>query len=244
MNKKQFAIVLCVMGVATSALAISGKVHVRTVTSVVRSAFTSQLKVNASSQPLNASSPNSNPANMATSANQTNVSLEESTQTMNVPTHIIYGILFREIAAFKEKAKKREEERMSATFLREHHKKKFKLDDQKDKELERVALQADSEANKIDKEAKKVIGDIRARHPDGAIRPGERLPLPPSQLGTLQRQRNQVVLDAREQLRQAFGEVEFQRFDEAVRQDIVSKLKPVVNAPRRSASAPRPEQPR
>lgn len=156
----------------------------------------------------------------------------EDAQATDAPKHVVYGLLFREVASFKKIAREKELKGEDGSFLHRHHKENLKLDDAQAEALRKVAEETDREARKLDREARKIIDKERARHPDGRLRDGESPPPPPAELTALQRQRDAVVMKGREELRAALGDTEFQRFDETVQLEVTKRMKPVQEDPR------------
>jgi len=152
-------------------------------------------------------------------------------QVANAPKHVVYGLLFREVATFKKIAHEKELKGEDGSFLRKHHKENLKLNDEQTEALERVAEETDREVRKLDKEARKIIEKGRSRHPNGKLKAGETLPAPPAELKGLQQRRDGLILKGRDELRAALGEQEFQRFDEFVQQEVTKRMKPVEEDP-------------
>lgn len=219
MSKRRMTAVACFVLMATSALALSGP---RRVASFVG---------------LNAGARDKSPAREGVRPSQTKEDLRSSARTgggnladqqsVTAPEHVIYGLLFREVAAFKKAARDKESKGQDGSVLRKHHKEHLNLNDDEDAALARIAEETDADVRKTDKEARKLIEKERARHPDGKLKDGEALPAPPEALGTLQQKREARVLRGRDDLRAAVGEAEFKRLDEFVRRDITGKMKPV-----------------
>lgn len=151
----------------------------------------------------------------------------EDAQAVNAPKHVVYGLLFREVAAFRKIAREKELRGEDGSFLHRHHKENIKLDDTQAEALAKGAEETDREVRKLDREARKIIDKGRARHPDGKLKDGEALPPPPAELKALQQQRDAVIMKGREELRAALGDTEFQRFDEFVQQEVTKRMKPV-----------------
>jgi hypothetical protein len=214
------AAVACFVLMATSALALSGP---RRVASFVG---------------LDAGARDKSPAREGVRPSRTKEDLRATAQTggggnlsdqqsVTAPEHVIYGLLFREVAAFKKAARDKESKGQDGSVLRKHHKEHLNLSDDEDAALARIAEETDADVRKTDKEARKLIDKERARHPDGKLKEGEALPAPPEALGTLQQKREARVLKGRDDLRAAVGEAEFKRLDEFIRRDITGKMKPV-----------------
>jgi hypothetical protein len=148
-------------------------------------------------------------------------------QAPNIPTHVIYGMLFRENAFFKKKAREQEQKGGDAAFFRDYQKNKFKLEGARVAAFDRIAETATRQMSKLDEQAKKVIDSIRAQHPDGKLKEGELPPAPPAQLKELDKQRTGLILQAREQLRAALGEAEFRRLEVLLQEDAAKTIKAI-----------------
>lgn len=221
MNKKWIITALCLMVVATSTLAFNGGNRVATLGSM----FLPQGKE--SVEPQTFGNTASNAGSLPQQPEQKNNPAVAPQTPAEVPKQIIYGILFREITAYRKKADELAQKGEEVIALRTRHKDKLKLTVDQAAELNRIVAESSRETEKLDAQAKRIIDAARARHPEGKIEAGESLPLPPAELGTLQKQRDEVILAARERWRTVLGEEEFRRVDEFLQQDISSKLKPV-----------------
>jgi hypothetical protein len=223
MNRRRMAAVVCFLLMATSALALSGPRRVASLVGLSAGPSDKIISREAARTPRAAEG-------MRRSAQDGSGELSGQ-QTVTPPEQVIYGLLFREVAAFKKEARDREARGQDASFLRKHHKEHLKLNDDEDAALARIAEETDADVRKTDKEARKLIDKERARHPEGKLKEGEALPAPPEALGTLQRQRDARVLKGRDDLRAAVGEEAFKRLDASVRQDITAKMRPVKEDP-------------
>lgn len=152
----------------------------------------------------------------------------QSLSNATVPTHVLYHLLFRQIAAYKRKAEALERQGQSGDTLRTYFKKHANLNSQQAEFLDATAANFDRAVTDLDARAKKITGEARAHYPHGRLPQGVTLPIPPIELSSLQQQRTALTLQAREQLRASFGEVEFQRFENFVLQDVGDKIKPIV----------------
>jgi len=223
MNRRRMAAFVCVVFVATSALALGGP---RRVASLVGLSAGASDK-SPSRETARASRPTEG---MRRSAHDSSGAISDP-QAVTPPEQVIYGLLFREVAAFKKEARDKDAKGQDASFLRKHHKEHLKLNDDEDAALTRIAEETDADVREMDKEARKLIQKERARHPEGKLGEGEALPAPPEALGTLQRQRDARVLKGRDDLRAAVGEEEFNRLDAFIHQDITAKMRPVREDP-------------
>lgn len=153
------------------------------------------------------------------------------TQAQDVPKHVVYGILFREMAAFRKKAEELKAQGKDSRLLENYHAKRANLNEAQTTALENIAQESQSEVEEIEQEANRIIEKGRALHPDGKLQPGETLPKPPKQLQALEQRRQAALTKAREKVRAAMGDSEFQRFEEFQERDIAERAKPVKRPP-------------
>jgi hypothetical protein len=149
-------------------------------------------------------------------------------QAADIPKHVVYGLLFRERALFKKRAQEQDSKGPDGAFFREFHKNKLKLNGAQSAAFDRIAEETDREVNRLDKLARKLIDDIRAKHPGGVVKGGEVLPPPPAELTELENQRTGVLLQAREHLRAAVGDAEFQRLEALLLEDAAKRMKVIL----------------
>jgi hypothetical protein len=152
-------------------------------------------------------------------------------QAPDIPEHVVYGLLFRERALFRKKAREQEQKGADGAHFRDFHLNKLKLGAAQAAALDRVADEANREVTRLDREARRIIDDARAKHPGGLLRDGELPPTPPAELTELENERTGVLLRAREQLRAALGDAEFQRLEALLKADAAERMKVVVGAP-------------
>jgi hypothetical protein len=203
MNKRPFLIALCSVGLMAGTVAFS------------------RIKSSAHSAPPPAAGVQTPQRGGAT------VGSADTKPAADVPEHVVYGLLFREVAAFRRKAEQMRDRGQDASALRDFHKQRAKLNDREAQALDQAADDCVRALAPLDNKAKALIQADRAHHPGGLLQPGEALPLPPAKLKDLEQQRRKVILGARDQLRAAMGETEFQRLDQFARQDIADRIKPV-----------------
>jgi hypothetical protein len=141
-----------------------------------------------------------------------------------IPDEVVYKHLFSHVLALKEKAEKAEKEGKDATQFRTHFKRKAKLSDEEVQTLNRVAEEWQQEMAPIDARAKAVIQIYKAQFPGGQLPHGQTPPPPPPELRTLSEQRDAAVLRARDRLKTAFGETEFNRFHGYVRDRVTPNV--------------------
>jgi hypothetical protein len=222
MNKRRVMVALCVMVLATSAIAMNSSAR-SALSSLGRR--TGVLNEGSTEQRQKAARDNTSPQPAAA---QGQPGGEAQPQAADIPKHVIYGMLFRERALFKKKAQEQESKGANGAFFREFHKNKLKLDDSETSALDRVADAANREVTKLDKKARKLIEDERAKHPGGVLKEGEVLPPPPTELTELENLRTSVLLQAREQLRAALGDAEFQRLEALLLEDAAKRMKVIL----------------
>lgn len=219
MNRKLMMImVLCLLATATGAFAFSGRLH--STASTPGFNRPSQTVAPAS---ISLQAPPSAPATQQFTGS-TPQSQEANAQ---IPDTVTYRQLFRHVDFVKQKAEEKDKKGEDGSSLRAFYKRQAKLSDKQARDLDDIAAECNAAVEKLDKKAKKLVDDFRAKHPGGKLAEGELPPAPPAELGLLQEERNNTILQAREKLRAAFGEQEFERFGEYVKRGIVPNIKPV-----------------
>jgi hypothetical protein len=207
--------VLCLLAMATGAFAFNGRLQSTASTPGFNKQAQAAAPASISQSPA--------PSAMATQqfAGQTQ---EPGAQ---IPDTVTYRQLFRHVDFVKQKAQEKEQKGEDGSSLRAFYKRQAKLSDKQARDLDEIAAECNAAVEKLDKKAKKLVDDFRAKHPGGKLAEGEVPPAPPAELGLLQEERNNTIMQAREKLRASFGEQEFQRFSEYVKRGIVPNIKPV-----------------
>ena len=219
MNKRHMIVALCLMVIATSALALGGKSFAEAAVAGI----TSQPTTKTESLPQTAAPL---PSTSVTSQQAGAVSIAQQPRT-TVPEHIIYRQLFRHVVILKKKAEEEERKGRDGTAHRSLYKQNAKLNDSEAAILEQIATESDRQISELDTQAQQIISAARAQHPGGQLAKGETLPPPPAELTTLQELRNNAILQSRDLLRANFGEEAFDRFDKFVQREVAPKIKPV-----------------
>jgi len=142
-----------------------------------------------------------------------------------VPDSVVYRHLFRHVAAFKAKADELERQGKDAKHLHGFFKRKADLSDEQARMLEQIASQCALEIKAIDERAKPIIEAYKAQYPNGQVPHGQQPAPPPAELQQMTKERNDLTLRKRDELRAAFGEEAFGRFHEFVK----NKVAPNVN---------------
>lgn len=219
MNKRRMTVVLCLMMLATSALALSKQLGFKA------TPFSKQAEASLPLQPVSNSVNKSGPVQ-----GQAALPQGENPSRMpagTIPPFAVYRQLFHHYAALKAKADEMERNGKSGADLRSFYKRQAKLEEKQDKLLDKIASAVDAEVEKLDKQAKKIIDDERAKHPLGKIPSGQTPPQPPAELRDLAAKRTQIILQGKKDLENSFGGPEFKRFDEFVQEHIAKRMKPV-----------------
>jgi hypothetical protein len=88
-----------------------------------------------------------------------------------------------------------------------------------------------------DARPREIINTFRLRFPPGKLPIGVKLPPPPPELTQMQQERDAIILSARERLRLALGEDEFQRFEGLVTRRVAAAIEPTALLPRSMSPA-------
>jgi hypothetical protein len=141
----------------------------------------------------------------------------QSVAQSNQPTpHISYWLVFQHIAQLNQQAEEAEKKGEDGSRYHKRYQQLAGLTDQQAEILNTIALDTLNHVARIDAIAKAVVAEIRARTPEGQLRPGEKAPEVPTELKQMQDQRNQLILSGYNKLRGAFGETAFTSFDKFV----------------------------
>jgi hypothetical protein len=129
-----------------------------------------------------------------------------------VGDYAVYGFLFHKVVRLHEKTHElqvqgRIGQKPYFAFQREAG-----LTETQATALEAIAFACRQRVTQQDEKAKAIINAFQARFPGGKL-PESGAPPPPPELKILWEERNAIILRARDQLRAAFGEEEFARFD-------------------------------
>ncbi|HEX8847317.1 MAG TPA: hypothetical protein VF791_21920 [Pyrinomonadaceae bacterium] len=135
-----------------------------------------------------------------------------SQQSPVVPDYVVYNFLFHKVTRLREKTRElqaqgRVEQKPYFPLQRE-----ARLTEGQATALEAVAFACRQQVKQQDEKAKAIINAFQSRFPGGKVPEGGSPP-PPPELKTMWEERNAMILRARDQLRAAFGEEEFARFD-------------------------------
>ena len=218
MNKKRFLILVSLVAFAISALAIGNSIAQK---------FDPQSRISVSSPSGLKTKPadidKTTPPEPAQS-NPLGAVPPQSSVSQDIPQYVVYSQVFRHIKELNRKADEEDRLGRDGKHFRGLYKQMAKLDDLQSSLLDQIATETNDAIDKLNVRAMQIIKEIRAKHPDGKLAPGELPPAPPAELGELSAKRRDLILQARERLRSVFGEDEFQRFDKFVQE----RVKPAI----------------
>lgn len=145
--------------------------------------------------------------------------------TSKIPEQVTYLFLFKQLAAFEEKAKEVEAKGEDGSSYRTVYKRLAHLSNEHSEFLRKTALDCDAELKIKDKQAQKIGDRLRAEYED-QLSKGTAPPSPPPspELAELQKQRDEIILKHRDSLKTNFGEA-FEGFESYVRTHITSNIK-------------------
>lgn len=141
-----------------------------------------------------------------------------------IPVHVTYLFLFRQLAAFEEKAREVESRGENGSEYRSFYQRLANLTGEQSQSLTKTAIDCASEV-KIKDEAAKQIGDrLRAEY-QAQLSAGTAPPVPPlsAELVELQKERDEIILKYRDLLKADFGEA-FPQFESFVMAHITSNI--------------------
>jgi hypothetical protein len=144
---------------------------------------------------------------------------ETSTAPDALPAEARYLILFRRLAGSpsENQMSQQAEPRVAQPNYRVILQRNANLSDEEARALNQIAEDCLQKVKELDKRAREITAAYRAANRSRNVASGDPLPPPPAELSQSQQDRNNVILAAVEQIRIAFGDAEFRRFDEYVK---------------------------
>jgi hypothetical protein len=141
-----------------------------------------------------------------------------TSQADAMPPEARYLILFRRLTSSPSPNQSEPSEpRVGRPNYRVVFQRSAHLSDEEARALNQIADNCMQKVAELDKHAREIIAAHRAENRSSNVATGDPLPPPPKELSQLQQDRNSVILQAVEQIRIAFGDTEFKRFDEYVK---------------------------
>ncbi len=135
----------------------------------------------------------------------------------SVPDEIVYRHYFHHIAFLKKRADDAQAKGRDRSSLRQIVRTQAGLTEYEGQVLESIALLSEAEIAAQDARAKVIIDRYRAQFPLGAIPHDTTLPPRPPELAQMWRERNAMILLARDRLHGALGDAAFAKFDTYVK---------------------------
>ncbi len=129
------------------------------------------------------------------------------------PDHVTYEFLFRKIQFLVDK-------NIPDSRLYEMMQDEYGLNAAQAERLKQIALSSVAEVKLQDSRAREIIAQVRGKHPNGRLAPGEKPPAVPPELVAAQEARNRMILRARSELQASLGDNSFNLFDQSVKKKI------------------------
>lgn len=149
-----------------------------------------------------------------------------------LPETAKYWVVFRHASALDQKAADLERRGLDGSGQRSLYRESAKLTEAQAARLSSIAADCVARVEEKDREALALIQAARARAAaDLSSTKRELPPRPPADLTRLQRERDELISAAREDLRRALGEQEFQRFQRFVDEKIAPTIRQTPIAP-------------
>jgi hypothetical protein len=149
----------------------------------------------------------------------------QAPQASPLPRAVLYWLMFQHIKTLNSMAEKLEAENKDGRPYRDHYKINAKLDDMQMVQLNQIVEDCYRDVSEMDRRAKALIDEARARVPGGKLEPGQIPPSPPAQLKEMQKERDAMVEGAYNRLRETFGMKEFERFNKFVNEKVAPQVK-------------------
>lgn len=144
----------------------------------------------------------------------------------SVPDYVVYGVMFAKVVRLREKT--RELQTKGRVGLNGYFplQREVTLTQGQATVLEAIATSCQQKVRQQDERAKLIVNAFRAQFVGGRV-PVSGAPPPPPELKVMWQERNDIILGARDQLRDALGQQEFTRFDNYVKFHYGSNTSPV-----------------
>lgn len=165
-----------------------------------------------------------------------------------IPEEVKYFVLFQELKELNTTDATNQAQGNTTSFKNSYYTTRLTLQSSQATTVDSIITDCFTQIQPLDQRAKDVIAQYRSPYPNGGLKqppPGspesnapiasgkgfESLPPIPAELGQLQAQKNQIVLNAKERIRTALGTTDFAKFDAAVKQNATRMLVPINSYP-------------
>jgi len=138
-----------------------------------------------------------------------------------IPDFEVYRQIFHHHVTMKHQADELEKQGKSGKFLREFYKREAKLTDGEARDFDDIASDCERQVAQQDAKAKAIVKAALARNGNGKLEKGAQPPEPPAELRALWDERNAIITRAKFALQAAYGDSEFTRFENYLKQDVV-----------------------
>lgn len=163
--------------------------------------------------------------------------VQPSQQSPVAPDHVVYNFLFHKVVRLREKTRELQAQGRIGQKPYFPLQREAGLTEARATALEAIAFACWQQVAQQDEKAKAIINAFQSRFPGGRVPEGG-APPPPPELKAMWEERNAMILRARDQLRVAFGEEEFARFDNYAKFHYGANKSPVTINP----VSPKPKQ--
>lgn len=156
--------------------------------------------------------------------------IQSSGQDPVVPDYVVYWTVFHKVVLIREKARELQAQGRLGQNRPAPLQQEAGLTQAQAIALEGIAFACEQQVKQQDAKAKVIADAFRAQFPGGRIPDNATPPAPPPELKVLWDERNAMILRARDQLRTAFGEEVFARFDGYAKSRFGKNVEPIAPA--------------
>lgn len=163
--------------------------------------------------------------------------------TKPMPVELAYWVLFQEVQSLKEKDAEFRSQGETSEFKSSFYSERLGLEASQFSAVDSAAIECLTNLQPIDQRAREIVDQYRSAYPGGELKKKtttsssknvsgfpdalyERLPPPPAELTQLQNQKNQIILNAKQKIKQSLGQNEFSEFDTLVQKNATKILVP------------------
>ena len=163
--------------------------------------------------------------------------------TKPMPVELAYWVLFQEIQSLKEKDAEFRSQGETSEFKSSFYAERLGLEESQFNVIDSAATECLTNLQPVDQRAREIVNEYRSAYPSGELKKKtttsssinvsgfpdpvyEKLPPPPVELTQLQNQKNQIILNAKQKIKQSLGQNEFSEFDTFVQKNATKILVP------------------